>query len=50
MDRELRLETSTCQRILTPTGSLTEIVRLDGSRAGLADEDLERFIATFPVQ
>jgi hypothetical protein len=29
---------------------LTEMVRLDGSRTALGEEELERFVASFPVQ
>ena len=50
MDRALRLETSRCRRMLTADGSLTEVVRLDGIRGSLSDEDLERFVQCFPVE
>ena len=33
-----------------PNGLLTDFVQLDGSSDGLTDEDLERFIAGFPVE
>jgi hypothetical protein len=33
--RPLRLETSKCRRTLTASGSLTEVVRLDGVRAAI---------------
>lgn len=48
--KPLNLATSTCQRRLSPDGLLTEIVRLDGSRDGLTDEELEKFIERFPVE
>ena len=32
MDRDLTLETSTCQRTLTASGCLIEVVSLDGRR------------------
>ena len=38
----LRLETSICRRTLAASGSLTEVVWLDGTRGGLTDEELER--------
>ena len=50
MDRALRLETSRCRRMLTADGSLTEVVRLDGTRGGLTDEELEEFVESFPVE
>jgi hypothetical protein len=43
------LATSTCQRRLTH-GALTEVVNLDGDRSELSDEQLERFIESFPIQ
>ena len=43
------LKTSKCKRMLDRNGLLTEIVELDGGRDGLKDEDLDRFIANFPV-
>jgi hypothetical protein len=50
MDRQASLETSTCKRTLSEDGFLTEVVRLDGSRDGLTEEQLEQFISSFPVQ
>jgi hypothetical protein len=50
MDRALRLETSKCRRTLTTNGSLTEVVRLDGIRGGLTDEELEQFVQSFPIE
>jgi hypothetical protein len=44
------LATSTCTRTLGPDGALTEVVHLGGGRDGLNDEDLEKFIASFPIQ
>ena len=46
MDRDLTLETSPCQRTLTASGCLIEVVRLDG----LTDEEVEKFVKSFPVQ
>ena len=50
MDRALRLETSKCRRTLTASGSLTEVVRLDGVRGGLTDEELEKFVQSFSIE
>ena len=50
LDRDLTLETSTCHRTLTASGCLIEVVRLDGRRDGLTDEELEKFVESFPVQ
>ena len=50
MDHRLNLETSTCRRTLTSSGSLTEVVRLDGIRGGLTDEELEKFVQSFPIE
>jgi hypothetical protein len=50
MDRPLNLETSRCARTLSADGTLTELVRLDGIRGDLSNEELERFVARFPVQ
>jgi len=36
--------------MLTADGSLTEVVRLDGTRGGLTDEELEEFVESFPVE
>jgi hypothetical protein len=50
MGRTLNLETSTCRPTLSANGVLTEIVRLDGTHAGLADEEMEKFVESFPVE
>jgi hypothetical protein len=50
IDRPANLANSKCRRTLAPNGLLTEVVELDGSSADLTDEDLERFIAGFPVE
>jgi hypothetical protein len=50
MDHKLSLETSKCRRTLTASGSLTEVVRLDGIRGGLSDEELEKFVQSFPIK
>jgi len=36
--------------MLNANGSLTEVVRLDGVRRGLTDEDLEKFVQSFLVE
>jgi len=46
----LNLATSTCRRTLNPGGGITEIVELDGGEDGLSEEELERFIASFPIE
>jgi hypothetical protein len=46
---DLNLVTSTCERRLA-NGVLTEVVHLDGDRSELSNEQLERFIESFPVQ
>jgi hypothetical protein len=46
----LSLETSRCRRVLSTSGFLTEVVRLDGIRRGLIDEELEQFVQGFPVE
>jgi hypothetical protein len=50
MDHILNLGASTCRRILTVSGCLTEVVRLDGIRGSLTDEELDRFVEGFPVE
>jgi hypothetical protein len=52
-DRRPSLENATCQRSLYANGTLLELVRLDRSDEGrkpLTDEELERWVETFPVQ
>ena len=46
----LNLEASTCRRTLTGSGFLTEVVRLDGIRGDLTDEEIEKFVQCFPVE
>ena len=46
----LNLATSTCRRTLNPGGGITEIVELDGHEDSLSQEELERFIAGFPIE
>jgi hypothetical protein len=42
------LATSTCQRYFRD-GNLTEVVELDGLRDHLSDEEIEKFVGSFPV-
>jgi len=44
------MASSECTRTLCPDGTLLECVRLDGSGAELPDGELERFIASFPIE
>ena len=44
------LAKSTCQRTLCPDGSLLEIVHLNGNGSDLSEEELDRFIASFPIE
>jgi hypothetical protein len=43
------LANSTCTRRLS-NGVLMEVVQLDGSREGVTDEELDRFVQSFPIQ
>jgi hypothetical protein len=40
----------TCTRTLMPDGQLMELVNLNGSSDGLREEDLERFVQSFPIE
>ena len=46
----LDLAKATCRRTLWPNGQLLELVNLNGGDYGLRDEDLERFIQSFPIE
>jgi len=46
----LDMERSTCQRMRHPDGLVTEIIDLEGTREGVSDEDLERWVSTFPIE
>jgi hypothetical protein len=48
--KQLNLESSRCRRTLSADGALSEIVRLDGTRAGFSDADFEKFIEGFPIE
>jgi hypothetical protein len=43
------LATSTCTRRLNNNGGLIETVDLDGDDSGISEEELEQFIASFPI-
>ena len=43
------LAKSSCMRRRETNGTLTEMVILDGSRDGITDEDLNRFVEGFPI-
>jgi hypothetical protein len=45
---EANLTTSTCMRYVRD-GVLTEVVDLDGARGSISDEELETFVARFPI-
>ena len=49
MDHPLNLATSRCTRTLCPNGTLLEVVHLDGIRGNLNDEEVDRFVGSFPV-
>ena len=48
--QSLDLSKSTCRRRLDRSGVLTEIVELQGSAQELTDEQLEKFVQSFPVE
>ncbi len=45
----LNLAESTCRRMLTEVGSVIETVTLEGDAAGISKEELDRFVAGFPI-
>ena len=45
---EANLATSTCTRYVRDD-SLIEVVQLDGGRGSISDEELETFVARFPI-
>ena len=45
---EANLATSTCTRYVRD-GLLTEVVQLDGAMGAISDEELETFVARFPI-
>jgi len=44
------LANSECTRTICADGTLSEYVQLDGSSEELSDDDLERFVASFPIE
>lgn len=46
----LNLAASTCRRTLNPGGAITEVVDLDGDGNDLSEEELEKFVASFPIE
>jgi hypothetical protein len=50
LGRPATLANTRCTRRLSSNGTLMETVWLDGTYEGLADEDLERFIQSCPIE
>jgi hypothetical protein len=48
--RTVNLETSTCKRLLTESGALSEVVILDGAGGDITEDALEQFVQSFPVK
>jgi hypothetical protein len=46
----LNLAECRCTRTLNENGAVTEMVWLNGSSNDMSEEELEKFIASFPVQ
>jgi hypothetical protein len=46
----LDLAKATCSRTVWPDGQLFELVKLNSTREGLSEEDLESFIQSFPIE
>jgi hypothetical protein len=44
------LEQAECHRHILKDGRLWEVVTLDGSAEGISKEDLDRFVAKFPIE
>jgi hypothetical protein len=49
MGRTLKLEKCTCTRTLSSDGFLAEVVDLNGDSPELSQEELDRFVARFPI-
>jgi hypothetical protein len=49
MGRRLNLEKCTCTRTLSSDGFLAEVVYLNGDSPELSQEELDRFVARFPI-
>jgi hypothetical protein len=39
-----------CDRTLLPNGTLTEMVFLEGSPSSLTKEEVDRYVASFPIR
>jgi hypothetical protein len=50
LSRPATLVNTRCTRRLCSDGTLMELVWLDGTREGLSDDDLGRFIQSCPIQ
>ena len=50
LGRPATLANTRCTRRLHSNGTLMEVVTLDGTCEGLADDDLERFIQSCPIR
>jgi hypothetical protein len=48
--KPLDLSKATCTRTLYPNGHVMEYINLHGGDYGLREEDLERFIQSFPIE
>jgi hypothetical protein len=46
----LKLETSSCQRMLWPDGLLVEVIFLDGRIEDLTEDELDAFVNRFPIR
>ncbi|MEP7353988.1 MAG: hypothetical protein ABI824_12220 [Acidobacteriota bacterium] len=44
------LATSKCWRTRCNNGALIELVQLDGGMEGLSQNELDRFVASFPIE
>jgi hypothetical protein len=52
VDRKPSLDGATCTRTLCPNGTIMQVIHLDQSLPGreeLTDEELDRWIETFPI-
>jgi hypothetical protein len=47
---ETNPEISTCRRTLTTPGSVVEMVELHGQDCQMSEEELDRFVAGFPIE
>ena len=48
--RTTKLETSSCTRLLTESGALSEVVILDGTGGDLPGDASEQFVQSFPMR